>query len=71
LGFNALVMRPVLGLDRTFEAAVLLMAVLPGPFVIPLYLKEGEQDERAYIVNTLSLGTLAALAAAVLVRLAY
>jgi len=71
LGFNALVIRGILGLDRVFEAAVMLMAVLPGPFVIPLYLRQGEGDERDYIVNTLSFGTIAALIGIVIVRLIY
>jgi predicted permease len=71
LGFNALVIRGVLGLDPVFEAAVMLMAILPAPFVIPLYLRQGEGEERDYIVNTLSLGTLAALIGVVAVRLMY
>jgi predicted permease len=71
VGFNILVIRNFLGLDPTFEAAVLIMAVLPAPFVIPLYLREGEQAERDYITNTLSLGTVATLLAIVGVRLVY
>jgi predicted permease len=71
LSFNILVIRGLLGLDPVFEAAVMLMAVLPAPFVIPLYLRQGEGEERDYIVNTLSLGTVAALAGVVIVRLIY
>ncbi len=71
LGFNALVIRGVLGLDPIFEAAVMLMAVLPGPFVIPLYLRQGQGEDRDYIVNTLSLGTVAALVGVVVVRAVY
>jgi predicted permease len=71
LGFNALVIRGTLGLDPVFEAAVMLMAVLPGPFVIPLYLRQGQGEDRDYIVNTLSLGTLAALVGVVVVRAVY
>jgi len=71
VGFNALMIRGILELDPVFEAAVLLMAVLPAPFVIPLYLKQEETGERDYIVNTLSLGTVAALAGVVIVRMIY
>jgi predicted permease len=71
VGFNALVIRGILGLDPVFEAAVLLIAALPAPFVIPLYLKQEEAGERDYIVNTLSLGTVAALAGVVIVRMIY
>jgi predicted permease len=71
VAFNALVIRGVLGLDPVFEAAVMLMAVLPAPFVIPLYLRQGEEKDRDYIVNTLSIGTVAALVGVVVVRMIY
>ncbi len=71
VGFNALVIRGILGLDPVFEAAVLMMAVMPAPFVIPLYLRQGEAKERDYIANTLSLGTVAALAGVVVVRMIF
>lgn len=38
IAFNAIVIDELLGLDRLFQAAVMTMAVLPPPFVIPLYL---------------------------------
>ncbi len=69
--FNFLVIRQSLGLDRTFEAAVLLMAILPAPFVVPFYLKAGESEERDYILNTLSLGTIVTLIGSVIIRLMY
>lgn len=69
--FNFLVIRQSLGLDRTFEAAVLLMAILPAPFVVPFYLKAGESEERDYILNTLSLGAIVTLIGSVIIRLLY
>lgn len=69
--FNLFVIRQLLGLDRLFEAAVLLMVVLPAPFVIPLYLQESDPAQRSYILNTLSLGTVAALIGAIVVRMLY
>ncbi len=55
----------VLGLDPLFAAAVLTMAVLPPPFVIPLYMGSRTEDEaeRDYVADTLSLGTVVTLAA--------
>jgi hypothetical protein len=47
------------------------MAILPAPFVIPLYLQESSSIERGYILNTLSLGTIAALVGSVLVKMIY
>ena len=71
VAFNFIIIRQLLGLDRLFEAAVLLMALLPAPFVIPLYLQENDLAERDYILNTLSLGTVVALIGGILVRLLY
>ncbi len=69
--FNYFVIRVLLGLDRGFEAAVLLMAMLPAPFVIPMYLQENAPEERDYVLNTLSLGTVLALAAGMVIRMIY
>lgn len=77
LAFSTLVVRDLLGLDRLFEAAVMTMAVLPPPFVVPLYMARAtahdiERDpEHTYVVNSLSLATLVTLGAFVLVGVAY
>lgn len=33
--------------------------MLPPPFIIPLYMREGESTERRYVNNALSLHTMA------------
>jgi predicted permease len=77
LAFDLLVVRGLLGLDRLFGAAVLTMAILPPPFVVPLYMARAvgpgiEHDpEHDYTVNTLSLATLVTLGAIVVVGVAY
>jgi predicted permease len=71
LAFNYLVIRQLLGLNRMFEAAVLIMAILPAPFVVPFYLPSDNDESKEYILNTLSLGTVVALFASVIVRLIY
>ena len=55
----------MLGLDALFGAAVMTMAILPPPFVIPLYMgsRPEDEDERDYVADTLSLATLATLVA--------
>lgn len=50
-----------LGLDPIFQAAVLTMALLPGPFVIPIFMRSTEPDDVDFVVNALTLGTLATL----------
>jgi malate permease and related proteins len=69
--FNALVIRQWLGLDRNFEAAVMLMAILPAPFVVPFYLRDDHKEEQDYILNVLSIGTVIALIGGAIIRLVY
>lgn len=63
--FAVLVVQGLLGLDPLFAAAVLTMAILPPPFVIPLYLGSGAEAERErdYVADTLSLATVVTLVA--------
>jgi predicted permease len=63
--FTLFVVRGVLGLDPLFAAAVMTMAILPPPFVIPLYMGTAPDDqaERDYVADTLSLATVATLVA--------
>jgi predicted permease len=69
--FSLVVVGPLLGLDRTYQAAVITMAILPPPFVIPLFMNNASQDETAYVVNTLSLYTLITLGAFVLISIIF
>jgi predicted permease len=61
--FAVLVVEGVLGLDPLFAAAVLTMAVLPPPFVIPLYMGAKAGADRDYVADTLSLATVVTLVA--------
>jgi hypothetical protein len=63
--FAVFIVQGVLGLDPLFAAAVLTMAVLPPPFVIPLYMGSRPEDlaERDYVADTLSLATVVTLVA--------
>ena len=49
--------------DTVAQAAVMTMFVLPPPFVIPLFMAQASAEDQRYVVNTLSLATLATLAA--------
>jgi predicted permease len=68
---NHFIIRQWFQLDRIFEAAVLLMFILPAPFVIPLYSRSSDETDQDYILNTLSIGTLAALVGVIVIRLFY
>jgi len=61
--FSLVMVGIILGLDRTYQTAVLTIAILPPPFVIPLFMKDASEKETAYVVNTLSLSTIITLVA--------
>jgi predicted permease len=75
--FNWLVIDMWLGLDRLFQAAVMTMAVLPPPFVVPLYMARArgrdvsDDPDHDYLANTLSLATIVTLVAITIVGVVY
>ena len=77
IAFNILVIDRLLGLDRLFQAAVMTMAVLPPPFVVPLYMARArgrdvtDDPDHDYLANTLSLATIVTLAAITVVGVVY
>jgi len=56
------VVRGLLGLGRPFEAALFTLLVLPPPFIIPLYMPDGGEDEQRYVNNVLTLYTIVSVA---------
>ena len=75
--FNWLVIDQLLGLDRLFQAAVMTMAVLPPPFVVPLYMARArgrdvsDDPDHDYLANTLSLATIVTLVLITVVGVVY
>ena len=56
-----LVVRRWLGLDRGYIAALMMLLVLPPPFVVPIFLPRDDPAEREFAVDVLALGTLVTL----------
>lgn len=67
----ALVVNTLLGGDPLFRAAVMTMCVLPAPFVAPLFMGAAAEEERTFVVNSLSLMTLVTLVAFTVVTVVY
>ena len=63
LAFSLLVVGRLLHLDTAFQAAGLTMAILPPPFVIPLFMPNAEEADVNYVVNALTLAILVTLVA--------
>ncbi len=55
------------GFDIGFKRAVITMMVLPPPFIMPLFIREENQRDMQYVLNTLSLHTIISLIALVVV----
>jgi predicted permease len=51
----------LLGLDPAFEAAVFTFFVLPPPYIVPLFMRPDQVDERVYANNVLSVYTVVSL----------
>ena len=47
-----------LELASDYQLALITLCILPPPFIIPLFIKNTDQSEQAYIYNTLSLGAV-------------
>lgn len=68
---NSFVIRRLPGLEPGFQAAVLTMFILPPPFVIPLFMPNALREDRDYVLNTLTLATVATLFAVSIVSVLY
>ena len=71
LAIAELVVHRWLGLGRGVVAAVMLMVVLPPPFVIPIFLPEQEREDLDFTVRMVALATIVTLVAATVVALLY
>lgn len=58
---NTLVLDQLLNLGINFQAAFFTLLILPPPFIIPVFMKEGLDEEKTYINNTLMLHTVASI----------
>lgn len=59
---NRFFVEDILGLDKTFQAAVFTLLILPPPFILSLYMKQDLKDERYRIDNTLTLHSIVTIA---------
>ena len=62
LFMSLVVVRGRLGLDPAFEAAIFTFLVLPPPYIVPLFMRKDQVDDRVYANNVLSVYTVISLA---------
>lgn len=55
---NRYLIEGLFGLDEIYKKALLTMFLMPPPFVIAIYMKQEDQENLDYVVNTLSLSTV-------------
>ncbi len=63
-----LVLKP-LGLSGLMTVPLFSMFILPGPFVIPVFMDSSNREEVGFVSNTLSIGTLLGLAGFLIISL--
>ncbi|MGE4455168.1 MAG: AEC family transporter [Sphaerochaeta sp.] len=68
---NALVVDRLLGMDKMYQVALMVMFLTPPPFVISIFMRSDERHESDYVDNTLSLDTLVSLVAVVVASAIY
>ena len=68
---NFFIVDGLLNLDPTFQAAVMTMFILPPPFIIPLFMSKSSIRDRDYVVNSLTISTIATLFAFSIVTVLY
>ena len=55
---NAMVVDRMLGMDRMYRLAMMIMFLTPPPFVISIFMKQDDRANMDYVSNTLSLDTV-------------
>ncbi len=55
------IIRRILRLDPAFEAAVITFLILPPPYIVPLFMRADQEEERIYANNVLSVYTVVSL----------
>lgn len=63
LAIDMFIFRYVLHLDNIFRIALYTMFLLPPPFVIPIFMKSGEGENKQTILRTISVNIILSLAA--------
>ncbi|KYH28294.1 MULTISPECIES: AEC family transporter [Clostridium] len=58
LAINKYIIYSMLDLPKIYENALFTMFILPPSFTAPLFIKDDNEENRCYIVNTLSIGIL-------------
>ena len=61
LFLNAYFLRDMLNLPPAFEAGLFTMLILPPPFIVPLFMKAEDVEERRYVNNVLTVNTVVSL----------
>jgi len=58
------ILGPVFGLEPRFQLALVTLMILPPPFIVPLFMKNGSDttDERRFVYKSLTVHTVASLA---------
>jgi len=68
---NTLVVDRLLGMGAMYRYALMVMFMLPAPFVIPLFMRNDDKASMDYVSNTLSLDTVISILLIVIAAIVY
>jgi hypothetical protein len=68
---NTFIVDRLLGMDALYRYAMMVMFLLPTPYIIPLFMHQGDTENLNYVSNTLSLDTVISLFAIVAAAVLY
>lgn len=60
---NQFILIKILNMDRMFSIALYTMFILPPPFVIPIFMKNSDEEEKQLILNTITFNIILSLIA--------
>ncbi|WP_161626393.1 hypothetical protein [Caldanaerobacter subterraneus] len=68
---NNFIFMKISHLDRLFQVALMTMFILPPPFIIPLYMKDDDNENKWFVSNVLAINTVSAIVLYVFIVSAY
>ena len=68
---NSIVVDRLLGMDALYRYAMMVMFLLPTPYIIPLFMRQDDKKSMEYVSNTLSLDTVVSIFLIVIAALIY
>jgi hypothetical protein len=68
---NCFIFIAILGLDFYFNVALLVLFILPPPFMVSLFISQDREEDQIYVDNIISLAIISAIILFILLAFIY